>query len=242
MTADVASADYYAGTKNIPEVRFRMRLLSERLNFLAKGVGARILEVGVGSGDITLALAKQYSQITFVEPDPSICRFVLGRLKEETIDSVDYICSGIEQADLPVGVYDYVIMLGVLEHIQDPILALQKVATLLKPGGSVHISVNLAGSLHRWLGVSLGILSSPEQLTDGDRQHGHFRIYTAELLANELNSAGLTLNYSLPFYLKPLPTAHLATLPENFHDALFLMGQKFPEFASYLYVEAHKTN
>lgn len=240
MKQHIDSAEYYAGMQGSPEIMYRAQILDERLSFLSQGGSPYILEVGVGSGDITMMLARQYKNLCYVEPDIAICELVNARLKDEAIAPVRYICSGIENTELESGQFDNIIMLGVLEHLADPLSVLKKMAGLLKQSGTLHVTVNLAGSLHRWLGLEMGILDDLTSLTAAEKNHGHYRVYTHQTILEELTNAGFKVSYEQTYYLKPLPTALLAGLSIEQHRALNNLGAKFKDLASYIYIEGAK--
>jgi len=240
MTPNIDSADYYAAMQGNPEIKYRAQILDKRLKELTQGTEPKILEIGVGGGDITLLLASQYEHLSFVEPDPAICNLVIDRLKSASISSIKHVCSGIEQADFAMEQFDHIIMLGLLEHLIDPGLVLRKVADLLKPYGRVHLTVNLAGSLHRWLGLEMGMLETLTSLTTNEINHGHYRVYTHESILDELDNTGFSISHQQTYYLKPFPTSSLIHLTNEQHDALFKLGDKFKDLASYIYIEATK--
>lgn len=228
----------YSKIQGAPEVMMRVELLSERLAQNVKESEPCILEVGVGTGDITLMLARSYSQVTCIEMEDANCQLVQNRLREQYLRQFTFIRSKIEDAPLSNSGYDHILLMGVLEHLEDPLIALGRAASFLRPGGRVYILVNLANSLHRLLGVAMGIISHVEELSDSDFERGHHRIYTLEGLRREVSQAGLQVDYEYPFYLKPLPMSMLTPLPMAVHKGLLALGEKFPEFASYVYMEA----
>lgn len=240
MTPNIDSVDYYAAMQGNPEIKYRAQILDARLKKLALGAEPKILEVGVGGGDITLLLASQYKQLSFVEPDPALYDLVIDRLHDASISSVKSICSGIEQAGFGVEQFDHIVMLGLLEHLIDPEFVLRKAADLLRPHGTVHLTVNLAGSLHRWLGLEMGMLETLTSLTASEIKHGHYRIYSHKSILEELDKTGFAISYQQTYYLKPFPTSLLVHLTDAQHEALFRLGSKFEELASYIYIEAIK--
>lgn len=105
---------------------------------------------------------------------------------------------------------DVVLLLDVLEHLEDPVLALRNAAASLRPGGWILLTV----PAYPWL------------YGDWDRRLGHFRRYTARMLRHQAQQAGLAvawLNYwnafSLPaaiavrLYQRFLPGERPATFP-----------------------------
>jgi len=236
MTSNFSSFDY-SQVQGIPEVVLRAELLLERLQLLASGNQSRILEIGVGSGDITLILTGLFKDVTCVDPDEINCNLVWKRLKDMNLNGVKFLRTKIEDAHLSSNHYDHIILQNILEHLEDPVKVLQYLSICLRPGGYMHISVPLANSLHRWIGVEMGLISHPDDLGETDVQYGHRRVYTPPLLRKHVESADLQAVYELPFYLKPLPTSMLNPLSMEIHRTLYLLGQRFPEFASYLYME-----
>jgi SAM-dependent methyltransferase len=242
--SDETMSDRHDYTKDVglAEVRVRLGVLRERV---ARGGTVRhILEVGVGSGDATLMLVDAFLQhggrITCVDTDADVLAAVRARLAARGLPQPDCVHAKAEAVDLPPASFDHVVLLNVLEHIQDPVAALERLRGCATADGRFHISVNIAGSLHRWLGVEMGIIDDVEQLSSSDHELGHHRIYTVPLLLAQLEAAGLRATDVHRFYLKPFPTSVLAQLPWETHAALDALGTRFPEFASYVYVQAQR--
>lgn len=104
----------YSKIQGIPEVTLRVELLRERMQYLSKGSQPRILEVGVGSGDVTLMLGRHFREITCIDSDEENCSFVMNRLKEFKLNHVEFICSKIEGAKLSKRGYNHIILQNML--------------------------------------------------------------------------------------------------------------------------------
>ena len=236
MKAECPPFDYRQ-LKGIPEVALRIQMLHDRIRELAGDRQLDILEVGLGAGDVTLMLARQFDHLTCIDADPETCSQVRDRLEENGLDHVKITTSTIEEAELDTSAFDHIVLLGILEHLKDPVSVLKAIAPSLRTGGRLHITVNLAHSIHRLLGEVMGMISNVEALSESDIRLGHYRVYTLEELRSHVSDAGLEVVHEQPFYMKPLPTSMLNDVPIEVHQGLNILGQKYPEFASYVYME-----
>ena len=228
----------YTTVHGVPEITLRVDLLGRRLQQLSKGAESQVLEVGVGTGDTTVMLAQHFGKLTCVEPDEENYRQVRSRLATLGLDQVEFIRCKVEDAQLGPAEYDHIVLLGLLEHLGDPVSFLRDLVSSLRPGGCVHVLVNLVNSIHRLLGVEMGLIAHIEELSEADIRLGHYRVYSPSMLRDHLDEAGLQVTYEQPFYLKPLPTSMLTALPMEVHRGLDMLGRRLPEFASYMYLEA----
>ena len=227
----------YSDVIKAPEVILRVERLERRLRMLGGGEidkEQRVLEVGVGSGDVTEMLAKYFRTLTCVDLEKENIKLAKNRVKNR--GGVKFICKDMADMYFPHQ-FDQIILFGILEHLVDPVLALAKLAPWLADNGRMHVLVNNASSIHRWVGVALGMMESVEDLTESDIKLGHYRVYTVPQLREHVNEAGLTVLREELFYMKPLPTSMMASLPMKIHKAFDELGEKFPEFASYMYFE-----
>ncbi|NIJ21994.1 SAM-dependent methyltransferase [Sphingomonas naasensis] len=102
---------------------------------------ARILEIGCGTGH-NLPMLAQFGEIDAIEIDETARAKASERLGKP-----------VGTAPLPelVGVapgsYDLVAVLDVIEHVEDDVAALEAIATALKPGGKILITV----PAHQWM-------------------------------------------------------------------------------------------
>jgi SAM-dependent methyltransferase len=100
---------------------------------VGKLIGARVLDIGSGSGCVVMMLINAgVARVTAVEPSKAIdvCR----SNTVEYADRIDYVQAPGDQA--PLGNYDAAFSLGVLHHILDPGPVVRRVNDALKPGGT----------------------------------------------------------------------------------------------------------
>ena len=227
----------YAKTSGLTEIRLRLDLLAERLRAnLAQTQSPRVLEIGVGTGDCTMMLAASYNDLVAVDIDSDICRAVTKRLRAAGLSEPKIICTPVEECRFDTR-FDAIILQNILEHIADPVAMLRQLGKILSPNGRLHINVPLANSLHRLMGVELGMIARADALSEADLAYGHYRVYSPDLMREHIESAQLRTDFEMPYYLKPFSTAMLQGLSDEQHVALFALGQKLPQLASYLYLE-----
>jgi len=98
---------------------------------LARG---RVLEVGIGSGATLDYLRRKGFDVEGCDMSESVCAHAKARygfpVHHTTLDEID--------APQP---FDAVVLNHVVEHVSNPVLFLQQVRALLRPGGFVHLAV-----------------------------------------------------------------------------------------------------
>jgi hypothetical protein len=170
-----------------PEGDYEKILREEKVRYLDYN-GKKILDVGGGSGAVwdNLNIIAD-TRIDLVEPDPWLS------LRAERKGYYDVIVEDYPSTSLlPIDEYDVVCMMGLLEHIEDPI------EFMLKYDGAkrFYLTVPNANSLHRHVGVNLGLIEYIDELGPQDLEIGHHRVYTAELLTDHLNEFSSRSKYN----------------------------------------------
>jgi SAM-dependent methyltransferase len=140
-------------------------------------LGTRILEIGSGIGTISRQMPIR-ERLTLSDMNPRY-REILARdfagnpavdvRKVDLTDDRDF--AGI------AGAYDSVVCLNVLEHIEDDLGALERMARALRPGGRLIILVP----------------QYPFLMSEMDRLLGHFRRYTRAGLRQKFEHTGFTV-------------------------------------------------
>nr|WP_294809781.1 class I SAM-dependent methyltransferase [uncultured Sphingomonas sp.] len=102
---------------------------------------ARILEIGCGTGH-NLPMLAQFGEIDAIEIDETAGAKASERLGKPVGTSPLPELVGVEP-----GSYDLVAVLDVIEHVEDDVAALKAIATALRPGGKILITV----PAHQWM-------------------------------------------------------------------------------------------
>ncbi|KAE8153602.1 S-adenosyl-L-methionine-dependent methyltransferase [Aspergillus avenaceus] len=100
---------------------------------------SKILDIGCGPGSISVDFARRANKghVTGIEyvPDP------LGQARElassQGITNIEFKVGDIHSLDFPDNTFDIVHVHQVLQHIADPVKALQEMRRVVKPGGIV---------------------------------------------------------------------------------------------------------
>jgi SAM-dependent methyltransferase len=134
---EVAASEVYVEEED--GQRATARLALEQIERYTGGPGA-LLDLGCWVGFL-LAEARDRGWRTLgVEPSTFAC----GRAREQ--HGLEVIQGDLMDAPVPEGEWDAVVLGDVLEHVTVPSDALDRVATLLKPGGVAYIALPDAGS------------------------------------------------------------------------------------------------
>ena len=172
--------------------------------------GSSLLDIGCGDGFMTELLARRFSRVVGVDASGQHLAEARRRLPE-----VEFVESLIEELDTDER-FDTVLMLDLLEHLRDPGLVLQKVASLLAPGGIVIVHVPNALALNRRIAARMGTLLHCEELSPFDIEiAGHRRSYTLASLTEEVQQAGLRVVQTGGVFLKMLSTAQMDWFLKN---------------------------
>lgn len=130
-------------------------------------IRGRVLEVGAGIGNATLELSVESNSWIALEPDPVMAAIIRKRVTDAGQDNVEVKVGFL--SDLPTDeLFDVIIYIDVLEHIENDSLELRNAAELLTTDGVIIV---LSPAYH--------FLYS-----EFDRSVGHFRRYSkSELVA-----------------------------------------------------------
>lgn len=119
------------------ERTFRSRLVAQ----VAAGEPSTVLEIGCGTGSLTLRLADALpaASIVGLDPDPDV--LARARAKDAT-DRIDWRDGNATQLPTPDGSFDRVVASLILHHLTtaEKTAALAEARRVLRPGGRLHIA------------------------------------------------------------------------------------------------------
>ncbi len=150
----------------------KQRIVAKLIERYAKRGAAKarlnIADLGCGCGAMLNRLKDQHD-VVGVDSSPLAIQFCARRGIA--------VQQGSFPNEIPLQpvVYDVVLLLDVIEHLQDDYAGVQTAARLLKPGGVAIVTV----PAFQWL------------WSDWDELHHHFRRYNRKMLRQVLSTAGL---------------------------------------------------
>jgi SAM-dependent methyltransferase len=124
-------------------------------------------DVGAGSGSMSTRLSARGIEVVAVEPLPAGAAAISDQ-------GTEVICGTLHQLDLPAGSLAAIGMFDVIEHLAEPADLLDEALRVLRPGGTLVVTV----PAFWWL------------WSDEDEAAGHFRRYTRRSLEAEVVAAG----------------------------------------------------
>jgi trans-aconitate methyltransferase len=223
----IASASRYAEGLNVASVAYGVRVFARHWR------PGSCLELGPAEGLATGLLTAYFDDLTCVDGADAFCHALRSRYPRIRVE-----CSLIE-AYTPDRSFDNVVLGHVLEHVADPAAVLGRVKMWLSPAGRIFASVPNARSLHRQMGVVMNLLPTEHSLNELDLHHGHRRVYDAESFHRDFRAAGLRIEASGGYWIKPAANAHLeANWTPEMIEAAMVVGERYPDIAAELYVVA----
>ncbi|MFC5137987.1 class I SAM-dependent methyltransferase [Actinomycetospora rhizophila] len=139
--------------------------------------GARVLDVGCGSGTITVDLARRVAPGEVVGVDIDDATLTKARAHAAGVDNVRFVTG--DAYDLPDGPFDVVHVHQVLLHLTDPVAALREMLRVVRPGGLVaarecdYAAIALwphDPRLDRWLAIYRGVAHAHGTEPDAGRR------------------------------------------------------------------------
>jgi SAM-dependent methyltransferase len=153
--------------------------------------GDRVLDLGCGAGRHAFEAYRRGARVVAADLDlaelpPVGAMFAAMRTEGETAPPAGAAALSADATHLPFpdGAFDAVIAAEILEHLPNDTAALAEITRVLRPGGTVAVTVPA------WLPERIcWALSSEYHEVPG----GHVRIFTRAELSAKLTAAGLTL-------------------------------------------------
>ena len=154
--AGVYNSDYFLGDRSVEGEGHSAGLKHETARRYVKALcaypllsgGRRLLEIGCGVGEFLIEADAVGFVVQGLEVSPHAAAVANQRLGAERVH-----VGPLEKVALPSDSFDVIAFSDVIEHIRDPLAFLQRVHSLLRPGGAVLL---VTPSVDSWSAVLLG--------------------------------------------------------------------------------------
>ena len=117
---------------------FNIQIREETVRHLAANLRFdRILDIGCGNGAISIPLLRPDNRLTLLDISSTMISIAQANVPAELSENVELLNNDLMVAPLEPHAYGLILCLGVLAHVDSPSATLAKIATLLRPGGSL---------------------------------------------------------------------------------------------------------
>jgi 2-polyprenyl-3-methyl-5-hydroxy-6-metoxy-1,4-benzoquinol methylase len=203
--------------------------------FFIKG---SLLELGSFKGDFTKRFLKYFDDVTCVEAS----EIAIEEAKRRLGDKVKFVASRFETVMLHKR-YDNIIMTHVLEHLDDPVLVLERInSEWLAQDGRLFLVCPNANAPSRQIAVKMGLISQNDAVTSAESEHGHRRTYSLDTLERDAVQAGLEVVYRTGIFFKALANFQWDRLlqtdiiSKEYLQGCYKLGQQYPELCSSIFL------
>jgi SAM-dependent methyltransferase len=156
-------------------------VLTVRYEKLGVREGDRLLDLGAGGGRHAFEAMRRGAVVTAVDSDQAEVKDVTWMMRGLPGDGQAVAANALD-LPFPDGAFDRVIAAEVLEHIPDDRGAISELTRVLRPGGTMAVTVP-----RWWPELTTWAISDDYHNKPG----GHIRIYRGSVLAERLGAAGL---------------------------------------------------
>lgn len=152
--------------------------------------GDRLLDIGAGLGRHAFEAFRRGAEVVAVDlrrDDLDACRATFAAMAEagESLPGAHAgaVCGSVTDLPFADGAFDRVIASEILEHVPDDVAALAELARVVRPGGTIAVTVPA------WLAEAVCWRLSEDYHAPA-AVGGHVRIYTRTVLETRLRGAG----------------------------------------------------
>jgi SAM-dependent methyltransferase len=206
---------------------------------ISKERDSKSIEVGSYDGSMARLILRYVKKLTVVEPSPMLAQ----RVADIEPERIEIQVSTIENYETNV-LYDNIFIVHTLEHVEDPIIVLKKLKSLLTPTGKIFIMVPNGNALSRQIAVAMGLISHNTSVTLAEANQGHVRTYVIDTLNADVRDSGLKILDNGGIIVKALANFQfdLATKHEivnmDYFKAANQLAKRFPDLSASLYIIA----
>lgn len=148
---------------------------------------AKVLDVGCGTGPISLYLASQGNSVTGIDVSQNAINVAQASADVLKLKNVSFLNLSFPEDSLAQQQFDFITCIEVLDHIPNDRTTIERIFSLLSPNGVLVLSVSSRNSpIHR-LRMFL------KKQDSCDKRVGHLRRYNVDQITKLVRSANLSI-------------------------------------------------
>lgn len=199
----------------------------------------KVLEIGCGKEPLFLYASDIH--FTVVEPSDDFYEnaVTLAKGREKVTCIKGFFEEKVNQLSPE---FDMIICSSLLHEVEEPEVFLSLIAKLCNPQTIVHVVVPNANSMHRLLGMRMGMLADLYAKSQNNEEFQQNNVFDSESLKKIMEKSGFEILESGSFFVKPFSHEQMynmmqqGILNEAVLDGLYYLTEYMPEFGSEIYV------
>jgi len=199
--------------------------------------GGAALELGCHEGNSTVMLAEHFSDLTVIEASSE----AVEAARRKAPPTVKFVTSMFENFNEDRK-FDAIFLINTLEHLEDPLPALQRIRSWLAKDGQFFVLVPNAESPSRQIAVHMGLIAHNNAVTPGEWEHGHRRTYSFDTLEADVRKAGFAVRQRAGLMFKALANFQLdkaleaGIIDERYLEGIYALGMQHPAMCASIYL------
>lgn len=236
--SELYSAESFESIK----VKYRRKMIFEQFS---KYNPCKILEIGCGLEPLFFFDQDSRHEYTIVEPSNQFCENAVKLLSKTTNRKIRILNGFFEQQSIQNQLdkdYDMIIISALLHEIEKPLILLDAAKQHCSSHTILHINVPNAYSMHRMLGVAMGVIEENHDMSNLNILAQQNTVFDRESLNKIVTDSGFKIIDDGSIFVKPFSHAQMLQMyksniiDDSVLDGLNTLGQMMPEYASEIYV------
>jgi ubiquinone/menaquinone biosynthesis C-methylase UbiE len=115
---------------------YNLQIRKETVETFTSGMNfTNVLDIPSGTGAISIPLLNRAEKLTLIDISSNMLAIAKKNIPENYLTKTEIINADFFELNLPENSYDLIICLGLLAHVNSPEQLINKIVSLLKPGG-----------------------------------------------------------------------------------------------------------
>ena len=243
LFSNQVNIDYWKSVynrKDLLGVSYRRRMY-QALSWLDNtnlSKNSRILDVGCGAGMMAKEIANKGYEISGIDYSYNMIRKAKAVCNVNTKFGMNFLQGNIESLPFRDSAFDVVLCLGVITYLKSEQKALQEMSRILKPGGTMILSILNKFSLGKCLDISVFVkrklqriaanrIVSWKKIAEIEENHFTLKSYFMPSLRNSLRIAGFKELDCMTVQYGPLTFFGRKIFPEGININITTFLEKF---------------